>query len=56
MDVTSAKILGIKRILKEDAISTVDVAGNVLSAVENLSERKRKQVAYTVSVNLNIMR
>ena len=56
MDVTSAKILGIKRILKEAAIPTVDVAGNVLSAVENLSERKRKQVAYTVSVNLNIMR
>ena len=42
--------------LKEDAIPTVDVAGNVLPAVENLLERKWRQVAYTVSVNLNIMR
>ena len=55
MDVTLAKTLGIKRILKEDAIPTVDVAGNVLPAVEYLSERKRRQVSYTVSLNLNIM-
>ena len=55
MDVTLAKTLGIKRILKEDAIPTVDVAGIVLPAVEYLSERKRRQVVYTVSLNLNIM-
>ena len=57
MDVTLAKTLGIKRILKEDAIPTVDVAGNVLPAVEYLSERKRRQVALNIMlVNFNIMR
>lgn len=53
-DVTLAKTLGMKRILREDAIPTVDVAGILSPAVENLSERKRRQVD-RLSVNLHIM-
>ena len=68
MNLALANSLNMKRRLKEDAVPTIDVAGIVAPAEEQLTDRRRRQVSIIIScvrsegvsptymMNFNIMR